>query len=523
MTDETLLSRSRQILSLSLYSILNHFKATRTRVLKRVRWVDTRIRGEENIFIARWWQIIRPHYKKLLLAVCVGVPAVVSIILIPQRQVAPWQNKLENYKNHPDLEIKEYLKLENDARKLENDARTALIQAVGGLLVLAGLVFTWRNLRIAERNSQQTLDNSQQTLALSRTSQINDRFTKAIDQLGATNETGGKKLEVRLGGIYALEQIAKDSPHYYEPVMEVLTAYVREHAAWKGDTPRVQDEILPRAAWEEMRDETIQMLALPDEVQREQAARLLLQRQLSLPMSLTNIMAHTQRKQFLPMIATDIQAILTILKRRAHTFGKGEAQRLNLAGVALRRASFLQAHLEGALLVEAHLEEALLAEAHLEGAFLTGAHLEEALLAEAHLEEALLLEAHLEKAYLFAAHLEKADLGEAHLEWANLGDAHLEGANLRRAHLERASLFGTHLEGANLDEAHLEGAFLIETHLGGAILRGVQLQKAIELTVDQLSTVKTLYQAQLDPPLFEQIQKQYPHLLKEPSRLKASS
>ena len=37
-------------------------------------------------------------------------------------------------------------------------------------------------------------------------------------------------LEVRLGGIYALERIAKDSPKDEWTIMEVLTAYVRQNA-----------------------------------------------------------------------------------------------------------------------------------------------------------------------------------------------------------------------------------------------------------------------------------------------------
>ncbi len=37
-------------------------------------------------------------------------------------------------------------------------------------------------------------------------------------------------LEVRLGGIYALERIARDSPKDHWTIMEVLTAYVRENS-----------------------------------------------------------------------------------------------------------------------------------------------------------------------------------------------------------------------------------------------------------------------------------------------------
>jgi hypothetical protein len=51
----------------------------------------------------------------------------------------------------------------------------------------------------------------------------------------------------------------------------------------------------------------------------------------------------------------------------------------------------------------------------------------------------------------------------------------------------------------------------------GADLWEARLQGAKNLTVEQLSTVKTLYNAHLDPPLQEQIQQQYPHLLEESS------
>jgi hypothetical protein len=54
--------------------------------------------------------------------------------------------------------------------------------------VLLGAFFTWRQLQI------------------SREGQVTDRFTRAVDQLGHP------EVDVRLGGIYALERIAKDSP-----------------------------------------------------------------------------------------------------------------------------------------------------------------------------------------------------------------------------------------------------------------------------------------------------------------------
>jgi hypothetical protein len=55
---------------------------------------------------------------------------------------------------------------------------------------------------------------------------ITDRFTKAIEQLGS------EKLAVRLGAIYALERLSKDSKEDHWTIMEVLTAYVRDNAPW---------------------------------------------------------------------------------------------------------------------------------------------------------------------------------------------------------------------------------------------------------------------------------------------------
>ena len=53
---------------------------------------------------------------------------------------------------------------------------------------------------------------------------MTDRCTKAIEQLGSD------KLDVRTGGIYALERVARDSARDHPTVMEVLTAFIREHS-----------------------------------------------------------------------------------------------------------------------------------------------------------------------------------------------------------------------------------------------------------------------------------------------------
>jgi uncharacterized protein YjbI with pentapeptide repeats len=297
-----------------------------------------------------------------------------------------------------------------------------------------------------------------------RQRRIIESFSKAIEQLGSD------KLEVRLGGIYALERISQESPQDYWTVMENLTAFVRERTQ-RTEAERTAKPLDQRIAaiayslWEkagkpEGRSEEFWTAAAEEEKLGEPPA-------------------------------TDIAAVLTVIKRRSEghraletrdkkvlDFSQAVLRRADLLGVHLDGADLNAAHLEGAVLHGAHLEHAVLNEAHLEGAGLYQAHLEHAVLNGAHLEHAVLNEAHLEQAVLNEAHLERAYLGEAHLERAVLNGAHLEGAALWEAHLERAGLHRAHLEGAGLHRAHLEGAGLWEAYLEGAGLHQAHLERA---------------------------------------------
>jgi hypothetical protein len=77
--------------------------------------------------------------------------------------------------------------------------------------------------------TQAQLQNAQEELRLTRQGQTTERFAHGIEQLGS------EKLEIKLGGIYALERTAQEERNYHWPVMEILTSYVRRHAARKPD------------------------------------------------------------------------------------------------------------------------------------------------------------------------------------------------------------------------------------------------------------------------------------------------
>jgi hypothetical protein len=100
-----------------------------------------------------------------------------------------------------------------DLYKARNNVRTTAFQATAGLVVLLGAYFTWRQLHTA------------------REGQVTDRFTRAIDHLGSD------QLDIRLGGIYALERIARDSKADRPTIAEVLTSYVRTHSPWLPSQP----------------------------------------------------------------------------------------------------------------------------------------------------------------------------------------------------------------------------------------------------------------------------------------------
>jgi uncharacterized protein YjbI with pentapeptide repeats len=255
--------------------------------------------------------------------------------------------------------------------ELQNAYRATVVQGLGGLVLLIGIYLTWRRVAATE-----------QQVEVAREEQITERFTRAIDQLGS------EKLEVRLGGIYALERIARDSERDHWPIMEVLTAYVRK---------------------------------------RSPAAEV----------------AEDGTKPDPTPVKTDIQAILTVIGRRKVDFDPPQ-QRLDLSRTNLTLASLPGAHLAGANLLFAQLFGADLSAADLSGANLSKADLSQSDLSDAHLVGAYLFGAELVRACLRRTDLRGVNCGfdtpfvEANVRGARFHDAPLDRADLRGVDLSRA-------------------------------------------------------------------------------------
>ena len=79
-------------------------------------------------------------------------------------------------------------------------------------------------------------------------------------------------------------------------------------------------------------------------------------------------------------------------------------------------------------------------------------------------------------------------------------------SDLVEAHLEKANLEGINLKGANLKGANLDGANFIGAHL----------ERDLNLSIEQLSKVKTLYNAKLDEELEIPLREKYLALFEKP-------
>lgn len=187
-----------------------------------------------------------------------------------------------------------------------------LAQWVLGTSILGTLYVAWRRAKAAE----QTAMAAQRTIEVAQEGQITERYTRAIEQLGNDN------IAIRLGGIYALERIARDSDKDHWQVMEVLTAYVRENSP---------------SDW------------------------------------------HLGRVRPLQLIPGDIGAILVVLGRR-NTERETPSHRLNLRMTDLRGAELEKADLRRADLRFADLHNVYLKDADLRDVNIFQANLEDAVL-----------------------------------------------------------------------------------------------------------------------------------------------
>lgn len=267
--------------------------------------------------------------------------------------------------------------------------RTTLVALGAGVLAALGLYYTHKSHRQSEALFEHTRVKDREQAELTREGQVTDRYVEAIKLLASTS------LTERLGGIYSLERIMRDSVKDHETVVQVLAAFVRQHSTFD---PGIEAKTRP---------------------------------------------------------SDDVQAALHVIGRRPE---REESSDIDLRRIDLRGADLAGARLKNAILTDAHLERANLSRANLEYANLSGAHLPRTQLIHCHLERANLGGADLTRSLLSHANLQKACLAGAQLSSADLESACLDEVWMVRASCERAYLKGTSLEGAYLRKVNLATA-----------------------------------------------------------------
>jgi uncharacterized protein YjbI with pentapeptide repeats len=231
-----------------------------------------------------------------------------------------------------------------------------IAQVLGGATIIITLFSTWYSVRENQRKIQeseliahQNLQIATEALKETRYRQIAERYSKAAEQLGNADR------KFRIGSIYGLGQVAKDSDEFYSPVVDLLASYVVENARWQN-SGRPADQM-----------------------------------------------------------PADIQAVFNVLGWRKRWWEIGEDRRLELHGTDLR--GLILKSKEGIEDGGAHLEGAQLWNAHFEGppgtTNLRGIHLENAVLKNANLQGAYLFKANLQGADLTDADIKGADLSFA--------------------------------------------------------------------------------------------------------------
>lgn len=236
---------------------------------------------------------------------------------------------------------------------------------VSAATAIAALIFTWQSLNATR--DQVKIAGDQVKIAgdqvkIAEQGQYTDRFSRAIDQLG---RQGPDQLHIRLGGIYALERLARDSPRDQASITAILATFVRD------STPKRNPATgCPPTA------------ATP---------------------------------------APDVQAALTVLGHRVIAPNNNTMLNLDstcLAGADLYHADLRQTTFNGADLSGANISGADLTSSYLSGADLSGANLN-----GSRLDGVTLQYADLSGANLVGSSLDTTDFTGAFLYGADLGGA----------------------------------------------------------------------------------------------------
>ncbi len=160
-----------------------------------------------------------------------------------------------------------------------------------------------------------------------------------------------------------------------------------------------------------------------------------------------------------------------------------------------------------------NIHEINLVNCHLSRTNLNYVNLASSNLNSADMSNAFLIETDLKNTRLNQTNFENSNLNQADLTGSYASGANFKDAYLIKAKLDNAFLIKSNFKNAFLMEASLNGCYLTGADFENASLYKADLRGAKGLTIEQLTKAKTLYLAQFDEEILNQIKSNVPELV----------
>ncbi|NGO10210.1 pentapeptide repeat-containing protein [Streptomyces sp. HC44] len=278
--------------------------------------------------------------------------------------------------------------------------RTTLVAIGAGVVAALGLSYTHRSHKQTERMFEHTREKDREQAELTRESQVTDRYIDAIKLLGS------EKIAERLGGIYSLERIMKDSERDHSTIVEVLASFIRQRA------------------------------------------------------SITEGLKETPAGYRAP---EDIHAAFTVLSRRPE---RDDEATITLVNTDLRGLYLQGGRLDGMVLGSACLDRGTFWNVSIRRVNLTMTSLGNTMFDGGTMEESMFYQARFDDAKLFGVKMTGANLQSARLTRTLLSDVDMDQVDLRNARLNEAMITdGTTLASDDLIKAEINEDCHLPTRL----------------------------------------------------------
>jgi uncharacterized protein YjbI with pentapeptide repeats len=355
---------------------------------------------------------------------------------------------------------------EKDRFDAIKDTRILFVNIGAGILAITGIYLTWRRTKALDKKNKIDIDNNDNNLTL-------QQFFKASELL-ANNDN----ITARLSGIYLFEKIMNKNEEYHWQIVELLSAYIREHRNNElfevgrcEDTGKlnIETETATHTNFYEVEED----VGYDENFEK----------------------IKKKVKYYRVPVEKDIQAILTVLGRRNLEYEKDEngknlkkyiselhinidnnkeiienyklfqiIKNLDLKNVNLYKANLTDVHFENANCMGSHFIYADCNLAYFENANCKGANFENALCVGSHFENAICAISNFKTAMCNDTHFEHAICTETHFEYARCYKAHFEYAHCMNAHFENAICKGAYFNNANCADIYFNKTRLEDAH-----------------------------------------------------------